>query len=389
VRGSIVKRTGKNGTVYYDVVFDVGRDPVTGKRKQKRMRGFATKKEAEKALAQAIAEVERGTYLDPAKITVGEYLDRWFANHARKLSPTTRRRYEGIIRHQLRPGLGSIPLQKLTPLHIETFLGHLEREGRRDNKKSKPPGLAPGTVTYAYRVLHAALEQAVEWEMLARNPAARVEPPKVEKQEPKVLTEAEATHLLDTLRETYLYLPAFLALYTGMRLGEILGLRWEDVDLKNEVIHVRQASVQTRAGKPEYKPPKSAKGRRTVDISPAVVRELKAHRKRQLEWKLKAGSAWRDTGLVCTWEDGSPINPPSLGSRFRVLARRAGFAISFHDLRHTHASLLLKAGVPLKVAQERLGHATITLTGDTYTHLLPTMQREAALKLEALLRQNS
>lgn len=117
-----------------------------------------------------------------------------------------------------------------------------------------------------------------------------------------------------------------------------------------------------------------------------MVRELRPQKKRQLEWRLKAGSASQDTGLVCTWEDGSPVNPPSLGSRFRTLARRAGFPISFHDLRHTHASLLLRAGVPLKVAQERLGHATISLTGDTYTHLLPTMQREAALNLEAILK---
>ncbi len=386
MRGSVKSRETKRGVVY-DIVFDLGRDPVTGKRRQKRIRGFKTKKEAEAALAQAIAEVERGTYIDPAKVTVAEFLKHWFAGHSGKLSPTTKRRYEDIIEHHLIPGLGQVPLSKLTPLQIEAFLQRLLKEGRCSKHKSAPPGLAPSSVAYVYRVLHRALEQAVEWEMLPRNPASKVKPPRAARKEPRVLAEEEVARLLDSLRETYLYLPAFLAVFTGLRLGEILGLRWEDVDLENMVLHVRQASVQVKAGEPCFKEPKTAKGRRSVDISPAVARELRAHRKKQLEWKLRAGSAWQETGLVCTWENGEPINPPSLGSSFRRKAREAGLAISFHDLRHTHASLLLKAGVPLKVVQERLGHSQITVTGDTYTHLLPTMQREAALKLEQLLKE--
>ncbi|MEW6770240.1 MAG: tyrosine-type recombinase/integrase [Bacillota bacterium] len=382
MRGSVYKRKTKKGIVY-DIVFDLHTD---GKRKQKWIRGFKTQKEAEATLAKAIAEVARGTYIDPARMSVKEYLEQWFATHADGLSPTTRRRYESIIRHQLVPYLGGVPLQKLTPLQVQTFLGQLAREGRRDNKKTVPRGLAPASVAYVYRVLHRALEQAVEWEMLSRNPAARVRPPRADRKEPRVLTETEVQHLLDSLKGTCLYMPAFLAVYTGLRLGEVLALRWEDVDLNGLVIHVRRTSVQTKAGEPAYKSPKTAKGRRTVDISPAVVRELKAHRRRQLEWKLRAGSLWQETGLVCTREDGSPINPPSLGSFFRRKAREAGFPISFHDLRHVHASLLLKAGVRLKVVQERLGHSQITVTGDIYTHLLPTMQREAALKLEQLLQ---
>lgn len=382
MRGSVIKRTGKNGAVYYDIVFDAGRDPVTGKRKQKWLRGFNTKKDAEKALAQAIAEVERGTYLEPVKITVGEYLRYWLDHVRHKVAPKTVDGYANIIEKHLVPALGSILLCKLQPLHLQRYYEQSLREGRKDTKKSLGPGLSTQTVLHHHRVLHSALEQAVKWQLVARNVADAVEPPRPQRGTPAAVTEEEALAVLDALRDTYAYTPVLLALGTGMRMGEILGLRWQDADLNAGVLYLRQ-TYQKAGGEYIFRPAAKTKGSiRPVPVPPFVVRELKAHRKQQLEWKLKAGSAWQDFDLICTMQDGTPIKPTTLSKYFGTVARSLGLRMKFHDLRHAHATLLLKWGVHPKIVAERLGHSTTRLTLDTYSHVTPTMQDEAVKLLE-------
>ncbi|MGQ9533526.1 MAG: tyrosine-type recombinase/integrase [Desulfotomaculales bacterium] len=286
------------------------------------------------------------------------------------------------------PGWGGLPLHKLQPLHVQEYYERDLKEGPRDAKKSLPRSLSPTTVNMHHRILHRALAQAVKWRLIAANPCDAVDPPRPEKKKPPVVPVGDALALLDAIADTPYHTPAMLARYCGLRMGEAMGLRWEDVDFENRRLSIRQILYQRKVGEPIFKAPKTAGSCRVVVPPQVAVEALKAHRKRQLEWKLAAGRAWQDTGLVCTMQDGTPINPPTLASWFRAQAHRRGLEISFHDLRHLHATYLLQLGVHPKVVAEDLGHSTTRLTLDTYSRVAPTLQREAADRLDALLRGN-
>lgn len=378
MRGHISKRGST-----YSVVLDVGRDPVTKKRKQKRISGFATKKEAEAALAKLIAEVERGTFFDPGKLTVGEWLQEWLKGHCTgDLSPTTIRGYRMMVEKHLIPAIGDIPLAKLQPVHLKNYYAQARESGRVDGRPSKGTRLSARTVLHHHRVLHKALHEAEKLGLISRNPADLVDPPRAEKKVPVTLTVEEAERSLEVLRGTYLYIPSLLAIATGARRGEILGLRWKDVDLDARAVTIEQELLRVER-QYIFRQPKTTGSVRPIPIPPFVAEELKAHQLQQKKWRLAAGSAWQDTGLVCTSEDGSPINPDTLSPRFVKIMQRAGFPhITFHGLRHTHATLLLKWNVHPKKVSERLGHSSIKLTMDTYSHVMPTMQDEAVELLE-------
>jgi integrase len=385
VRGHIKKRVGKKCTSY-DIVVSLGRDPITGKNKQKWETCRGTKKEAEKRLAELMQQINNGTYTDPGKITVAQYLARWLETYGKQnLAPATYRSYHvGIYKHII-PVIGQIPLIKLQPIHIQDLYSQDLVEGRKDNKKTTGKGLSPTTVLYHHRILHKALNQAVNLQLLNRNPADYIDRPKRIKKEIVILAEQEIKLLLNTLSGSYLYLPVFLAVYTGMRMGEILGLTWPDVDLNRGVIQVRQNLYQRTPGEPLFKQPKTPGSKRNIDISPLVVKTLREHKKSQLKERLAWGEGYKNYDLVCSLQNGDTINPPTLSSRFRVMAQRLGLFITFHGLRHVHASLLLKAGIPAKVVSDRLGHSQINITLDLYSHVMPGMQREASNKLEELL----
>lgn len=326
----------------------------------------------------------QGTLGSAGPMTVGEFLNRWLESYCRQsLSPRTFIGYEGIVRQHLIPALGNIRLEKLTPLDIQGYYSQALAGGRKDDRAGEP--LSPTTVLKHHAVLHEALYHATKWGLIPRNPADLVEPPRKAKPEMNVLGPDEVPALLEALRGSYLYLPAFLAIYTGMRLSEILGLRWQDVDLERGTVHVQQTLYYPRSGEFTFLPPKTPKSRRVIEIGPEAARVLRQQRARQAEWKLKLGGRWPGHDLVCTRPDGMPVYLHSISSNFRKAARRAGFDIRFHDLRHTHATLLLRAGEHPKVVAERLGHSTVTVTLDTYSHVVPGMQRQAALKLERLL----
>lgn len=357
-----------------------------GRRHQPRITG-KTKREVEEKVSDLMSRHQRGLYVPDDKRTVGEYLTEWLASRQPHLAPSTFRNYGQTIKLHLIPGLGNIRLGQLQPMQVEAYLTRQLNDGRKDNKKSVGKGLTSESVAYQYRVLRVALNQAVKWGLLATNPVLRVQKPRVERKRPTIPGEPDVAKLLTSLRGTYLFLPAFLAAHTGMRLGEILGLPWSAVDPDSMIIKVVQASYQRNAGCPAIGKPKTKASERTIDIGPVVGAALRKHRKIQAQRRLVAGADWNPFGLVICGDDGRPVNPPSLSSAFRKAAKRAGVDMTFHQLRHFHASLLIRAGTPMKVISERLGHGSISFTMDVYGHLLPGMQKEAALRAEKLMKQ--
>jgi integrase len=266
-----------------------------------------------------------------------------------------------------------VPLQKLQPAHLQTLYSEKLASGRADGNG----GLAPRTVQYLHRILREALHQAVKWQLVNRNVADATEPPRAARAQVKVWNDEQVRAFLAATQKNY-YAPIWhLALTTGLRRGELLGLRWEDVDFEDGVLRVRQSLVEVN-GTPIFQEPKTKSGRRTVALFPVTLAELRAHRTRQLKHRLEIGPAWEGYDLVFASADGRPIYPANLARHFRRLVKELQLpAIPFHSLRHTHATLMLRDGMHVKVMSERLGHSSIAITLDTYSHVLPDMQRHA------------
>jgi len=229
------------------------------------------------------------------------------------------------------------------------------------------------------------LRQAVRRQLLARNPAEAVRPPRPARAPVRTLDEEQTTRLLKTAQGTRLHVPVLVAVMTGLRRGKLLALRWSDMDLEAATLSVTQTLRVTHNGL-VFAPPKTGKSRRLLALPPLVVEALREHRRRQLEDRLRLGPVWQEHGLVFPGPDGRPWHPATLSCSFRELCKRAGMEIRFHDLRHSHATQLLKAGVHPKIVNEWLGHSTVGITLDIYSHLLPGMQEEAVGRLEAALR---
>lgn len=377
MRGSVYQ---KGGTWYVRVY--LGPDPTTGKRRYKAYKAGKTKKEAEALLAKLIAEIEQGTYVAPSKATLAEWLRRWLDMAKPQLAVRTWERYRELCEHHIIPALGATRLHKLAPLHLQTFLNRLLESGRKDGKG----GLSPQTVHHIHRLLHRAFEVAVKLQVLARNPCDAVEPPKVPRREMKALDEAGARALLEAAAGTRLYPIVYLALATGLRRSELCGLRWQDVDLENCVLYVRRTLHPTKSQGLVEKAPKTHRSARSVPFPADVAQVLREWRKQQLEERLRLGAAYRVTDYVFTEEEGGPVHPDRLTQRFEALVQKAGLPrIRLHDLRHSTATLLIRAGETLKTVQEVLGHSSIRTTGDIYAHVLPDHLRAAAEKLGALL----
>jgi len=237
-------------------------------------------------------------------MTVAEYLREWHRVREERLSESAWHRYRGLIEQWLVPLLGSVPLAKLQPLQIEQAYETMRKSPRKDGR---PGTVSPTTVHHAHCVLHKALRDAVKKRLIPYNPADAVEAPRRKRKEPRAYTEEEVNRLLAAAEGTRLYAPIALAAYTDMRLGEVLGLRWEDVDFEDATIFVRRALKRSKERGLVLEEPKTAKSRRRIEIGPDTIAVLKRQKKLQAEWRLKAGPAWQDTGLVCTMEDGSPV----------------------------------------------------------------------------------
>jgi len=349
------------------------RDPATGKRRRKWHSFTGTKRKAQIECARLISERQRGTYLEPNKTTVAQFLDRWLADVKSRVSPKTFERYEQVCHKNIVPLLGAVLLPKLKPAEISKAYAEALTSGRRKGTG----GLSPRTVHHMHVVLRGALAQALKWEMLVRNPAGAVDPPKVGHSTMRIYDLGQTAELFEIARGKRIYVPAILAVLCGLRLGEIAALRWRNVDLARGQLAVVQSAEQTKAGV-RYKAPKSGHGR-TVALSATAVAELKARRIQQAQELLKVGKRLSDDDFVVAQADGSPLRPHSLGQEWvRFLATTTLPRIRFHDLRHTHATHLLASGVHPKVASERLGHSKVGITLDLYSHVLPNMQADAA-----------
>jgi integrase len=304
---------------------------------------------------------------DPG-LTVGVFLEEWLAHARGRVRAATYEGYEALIRCHALPSLAEVPLVDLAPLRLQRLYRELmsERRGRR---------LSSGTVLNLHLVLSQALGQAVRWQLVAVNAAAGAQPPRPRRTEPVVVDVALTGRLLDGSAGTPLELPAAIALATGMRRGEILALRWRGVSDDLTVAQVR-ATLQSTSDGLVFEQPKTARSKRAVAL-PAFLRPyLEAQRAKQAT--LRNSDGWVEHGLVVTRADGSPVNPDSLSSAWRRLLRSKGLPpVRFHDLRHAHATLMLLQGVHPKVVSERLGHASVGITLDTYSHVLPSMQSDA------------
>ena len=362
---------------------ELGSD-ASGKRRQKTVTVRGTKRDAQRELNRILHELDTGSFVDPAKMTVAQYLERWLADYAKvNVSPKTYEGYEEFIRVHLVPAFGAHPLPKLTPLHIQNYYSRALQTGRRDGKG----GLSARTVLHHHRVLREALQLAVRWQLLVRNPADAVEPPRPEKKEMQVLNADQIGHLLSVASRTRLYVPVLLAVATGMRRGEVLGLRWQDVDLKNGMLSIRQSLQQTKEGT-SFKQPKTQKSRRMVALPPSVVEELRRHQAAQTDQRQLMEGGYQNHDLVVAHPDGCPFSPGGLTHAFADLIAGTGLPrVRLHDLRHSHATHLFREGVHPKIVSERLGHATVGITLDVYSHVLPGMQAEAALRIDAALRR--
>ena len=324
---------------------------------------------------------EGGTYLEPSKTTVAQFLDRWLEHTKSQVTPKSHERYAGLVNQNIVPMLGAVHLSKLKPAQISAAYSTALASGRKDGTG----GLSPRTVGHMHRVLKQALGQAVRWELLGRNPADAVDPPKVDWKPMQTYDLPQTAELIEAVRGTPLLVPTLLAVLCGLRRGEICALRWRNVDLATGQISVVESLEQTKAGL-RFKSPKSGKGR-TVALSSTVVEELRSHRVRRARELLRLGVGLSDDDLVIAHADGSVVQPIYISQHWARTIRTTQLAhLRFHDLRHAHATHLLANGVHPKVASERLGHSKVGITLDLYSHVIPGMQEDAAAMVDNALK---
>ncbi len=348
-------------------VVDAGRRP-DGRRRQSPRTGVPTKKEAQAAREADVAR-QRGGLAAAHSLTVGEYLQTWLAGK-RQLRPTTRRNYQTHIRRYLQPALGPVRLAELTPEHIDRLYSDLI-DGRY-------VGATPATVQHVHRTLRSALNTAVRRRLVAWNPALHVDLPEHRRARGSVWEPAQVGAFLDFTREHRLYALFHLIAFTGMRRGEAIGLHWEDVNLAAQLVVV-QWQVTDAGDGPKLGPTKTAAGGRVVPIDGFTAEVLARHLARQQRERRAWAEAAEDLDLVFSREDGALLRPDAVTHLFASLVHEAELPrIRLHDLRHTHASLALAAGVDIKIVSNRLGHSTTAITADLYTHVTSAVARRAA-----------
>lgn len=376
MRGHIKKRSKGSWTI----VLALGRDPATGKRKQQWVTVRGTRRDAERKLAELQHQIDTGAFVKRTKLTLGAFLEQWLRDYAAtNVWPRTFEGYRTVVRSQLVPKLGNIALAELRPSHLQAYYAKALTNGRVDGK---PGGLSARSVVNHHRVLSEALTHAVKWGLVARNVANAVDPPKPTRVEMKALDADGVRRLLEAAQGTPYHPMMHLAIYTGMRRSEILGLRWMDVDFNMATVSVAQALHRLRDGRIVFQEPKR-QSRRLLDLGPTAVLALRAHRERQEANLAMLGVDLADGDLVFSKPDGSPTLPDTLSHAFTRIATRSGLGgVRLHDSRHTHATLMLRQGVHPKVVQERLGHSTISVTLDTYSHVTPGLQRAAAMAFD-------
>jgi integrase len=374
--GSITRRGERSWRLKYDVPND------GGPRKTRYVTIRGNKREAQAELIKRLAEVERGTAVDPSKLMVGEYLKQWIADRA-GLSPKTRERYGQLIRHQIVRHLGDVVLQRLRPADIASWQSMLLRSGSVTGG-----ALSPRTVSDARKLLRLAVADAARLELVSRNVCDAAPAPMRNKVEVEIIEADQVGDLLDKLGEGWLRTTAVLALGTGMRRGELLALRWCDVDLEVGTVRVER-SLEHADGAIRFKAPKTRAGTRTISLPVVAVGALREHRRAQLELRLELGMGRPGADdLVFTKLDGEAVMPNTFsGTWGRTLKRRGLPPIRFHALRHTHASALISGGLDVVSVSRRLGHSSPAITLSVYSHKFEDKDGGAAAIAEAIFKR--
>ena len=372
MRGSIIKRSKGSWTI----IINLGRDPATAKRKQQWVTIRGSKKQAETRLAELLNQMDTGGFIKPTKETFGSFLQRYLDDYiSTQIRATTLEAYQQRGKHLI-DGLGHIPVSELREEHLHKYY----------REKSKT--LSPGTLIKHHNLLRSALSQGVIWRTLTRNVAEAVKPPKVSRKEMRALTGPEVHRMLEACEDTAWHSIFHTLTWTGLRRSELLGLRWKDVDLILASLRVVQSVQRLNPGEFIVQEPKTASGRRTIALSPASCLVLREHREKQEADATLLGRQLAEDDLVFSHPDGSPRDPSTLTLAFRRLTRRVGLdGVRLHDLRHTMASLYLEQGVNPKTVAERLGHASVTITLDLYSHCLPGVQEAAAVQFDTAMVQ--
>lgn len=372
IRKKTVTRAGKEYT-YWEARITTGRDPGTGKQVQRSFTG-KTQKEVREKMQAAAVEVNQGIYTAPTRMTVGQWLDIWQRDYLGGVKPATVTVYTGNIKNHIKPALGAVRLDQLHPHAVQGFVNSLE--------------LSPASVRLAYKVLHQALEKAVDLGYIARNPATKCELPRLEQKEIHPLDDQQVAALLAAAKGGKLEHLLSVALFTGLRLSELLGLTWDAVDFQRGTINVnKQLTLSKHRAEGLFISPKSGKGR-IITAAPSVIRSLKAQRRCQAEMQLRAGPLWDNAcGLVFTDELGEPLTQQGIDAKFRIIATVAGLeGIRFHDTRHTYAVNAIRAGDDIKTIQGNLGHATAAFTLDRYGHFTERMKQDSAQRMESFIK---
>jgi len=331
------------------------------------------KGDAQRRLTELLSSLDKGVYTPPGRLTVAEHLNQWLKDYVRpNLSPRTTEGYEHICHHHFVPYLGNMRLNELKPEHLQHYYSE---------KLSN--GLSAQTVRHHHTCLHKALQTALEWGLLARNPADAVRPPRAQGTEMKTWDEDEITTFLEAARQTPYFALYHTALFTGMRRSELLALRWCDLDLLLCKIYVTRSLHVLIGGQVTIRQPKTAKGKRMIDLSPLATSVLREYREKQQLDRTMLGVPLKDDDLVFSDHEGKPLLPNTVTHNWIKLVRHTGLKpIRLHDARHSHASLMLKQGTHPKIVQERLGHSSISITLDTYSHVAPGLQEAATARFD-------
>jgi integrase len=330
------------------------------------------RQEVSEKLNKALADRDGGLVFDADSLTVGEYLDRWLRDSVHgSVRASTYNSYGQQVRRYLKPPLGRIKLRKLSPMHVQGIYREMQDRG-----------LAARTVQYTHAVLHRALKQARRWGMVSHNVAEDVDPPQVKREEIRPLDRDQTRVLLEAAEGHRLEALYIVAVHTGMRPGELLALKWEDVHFDSETLQLNRALSDG-----EFTAPKTARSRRRIRLTTGSLKALRIHRKRQLEERIQKAGLWQDHGLVFPSSVGTPLSHRNVVRSFKALLKRAGLPAGtrLYDLRHTCATLLLSCNVHPKYVQELLGHRSIALTLDTYSHVISGMDGGTASAMEDAL----
>ncbi|MBP2641026.1 MAG: integrase family protein [Firmicutes bacterium] len=383
---------------YWEARFSYA-DEASGDKKRRMFTGKSQREAMSKGRIW-LKDLKNGLLPDADKLILGEWIERWLADYVKaKVRPKSFDKYAGTLRCYVIPYLGKVPIGEIKSPDVQRLFNKLLMEGGRPLKKKledgteieEKRGISTSTVKAVRRYLSMAMGQAVKVGLLTKNIIQQTEAPKLIKEEIHPLTQDQATKLTAVAKETgkIPYMVVLLTLATGMRLGEVFGLKWDSVDIDRGIVYVRRALITGRKGYngESFQEPKTAKSRRQIPLPNDVAAELRLHKEWQEEYKQTLGDKYHDDNLVFPNTFGGVCDTSNFTTRtFKKMLRQAEIDTSFkfHDLRHTHATMLLLQGVNPKIVQERLGHSTVVMTLDTYSHLLPDMQETASKALEGL-----